>query len=636
MAGPGVSAAEIRAGQEAMARRPAAAAGSIEAGVVGDLRDGAVQAGLEKAAMISPSFTGIRSLEDSNVGHRDNQNNIMRSANEIALNNTALARINLLEDFVNNGFVNMGANRVTILNEVTDSILGSSEMASRFAALPAVAARQEALRMAAEYLTDPNFRGTVIDLVMRRADLTHPIADQVTEVAVKLEDLRADRLRITQVGGEQPVAVTNETNAQTRLNRYLEDPGGVAANNGQFYTEIIQHTTARDAARNNATNLETNTIPGHEATLQQYRNQEQDIREIRNTYVPRNHLNPNYDPNNQQPGVNQYLTVDEYMAGIGLPTMQQLRQNITTEEGSLRQARINLVTEKNNVTREENRITQLNEERSKAEQALKDAQQKKKEIDDRVTKLDKDINEQAGKYNRLQTEKELQETKWVTELDNIIRDATAVRLHEELPLAVQKIKERMDKRAAEEKDNNKRAFLSYKSLQYIGPDGRPNRAIINTDRTTLMNRTINIPFNTANGPQTLLLNGAEQTLAIVMGRSGMTPDQIYNLLKDPTTRAEMSGTLAQDILTTHLWAGGRLSRGEIVAIHQSEWGKGMVAKAIAGRADIQAQIDASIGKGVLNWNENLLAQLGKVDWAKFAIILLIIAGIIGGVGLLKK
>src|SRR3989338_6645905 len=141
-----------------------------------------------------------------------------------------------------------------------------------------------------------------------------------------------------------------------------------------------------------------------------------------------------------------------------------------------------------------------------------------------------------------------------------------------------------------------------------------------------MNQTAQITFNLADGSiPTLLLNGAEQTLANVMNRSGMTVDQVYNLLKDPATRTEMSGTLAQDILTTHLWSGGRLSRGEMVAIHRSEWGKGMVAKAIAGRADIQAQIDAAIGKKVLKWNEELGAQLGKLDWKKFALILLIIA-----------
>ncbi len=343
MADGPVTAEQIRAGQEAMTRNPAARAGSIEAGTIGDLRDSVTQAGLEKAAMIAPSFGGIRSLEDGNIGHRDNQGNIQRNANETQLHNTATTRINLLENFITNGYANMGGDQATIFQEVTNAILGSTEMTSRFAVQPGQA-QAEAQRMAQEYLSDPNYRGTIIDLLLRRADLNRPIVDQVSEVAVKLEDLRAERTRITQPGGEQPVAVTAVTNAQNKLNQYLEDPNPPAygqPNNGRFYDEIIQHTNARDTARNNSTNIETNLIPGHEATLQQYRNQEQDIREIRNTYVPRNHLNPNYDQNNQQAGVNQFLTADEYMAGIGLPTMQQLRQNITTEEGNLRTARAN-------------------------------------------------------------------------------------------------------------------------------------------------------------------------------------------------------------------------------------------------------------------------------------------------------
>ena len=266
MAGPGVSAEQIRAGQEAMTRNPAAAVGSIEVGVVGDLRDGVTQAGLEKAAMRAPSFTGIRSLEDGNIGHRDNQNNIQRVGNEPALHNTATARINLLEDFINNGYVNMGANQATILGEVRDEILGSTEMASRFAAQPGLA-NAEATRMAQEYLNDPNFKGTVIDLLLRRADLAHPIADQVTEVAIKLEDLRAEKLRITQAGGEQPVAVANEGSTQNRLNRYLEDPNGVAANNGVFYTEVAAQVTAKNNAKNTIQTLETSTIPDLDVSL---------------------------------------------------------------------------------------------------------------------------------------------------------------------------------------------------------------------------------------------------------------------------------------------------------------------------------------------------------------------------------
>src|SRR3989338_750127 len=210
MAGPGAPSVEqIRAGQEAMTRNPTAAAGSIEAGVVGDLRNGMTQAGLglEKAAMRTPSFTGIRSLEDNNNGHRDNQNNIQRNANEVTLHTTATTRIDLLEDFINNGYVNMVGNRAAILNEVTNAILGSTEMASRFASFPAQA-QAEADRMAQEYLNDPNFKSKVVDLLLQRADLTHPITDQVSEVAVKLEDLRAERTRITQPGGEQPTAAT--------------------------------------------------------------------------------------------------------------------------------------------------------------------------------------------------------------------------------------------------------------------------------------------------------------------------------------------------------------------------------------------------------------------------------------------
>lgn len=639
--GQTVTAEQIRAGAEAMARNPAPAARSIEAGVIGDLRDGATQAGLEKAAMRAPSFTAIRSLEDGNVGHRDNLNVVQRNAAETTLHGRAVARIDLLQDFVENGYANMGANQATILGEVRDAILGSTEMAARFAAYPGQA-NAEATRMAQEYLNDPNFRGTVIDLVMRRADLSHPIADQVSEIAIKLEDLRAERLRITQPGGEQPVAVAEETSARTRLSRYIEDPNGVAANNGVFYTEVATQTTARNNARNAIQTLETSTIPDLEVSVQTLRLQEQQILNIQMNYEPRKHPNPAFVP--QNPPVpndpNQWLSVDQFMAAQGLPDLATVRQNIINENTLLRNAKTSLATEKTRLSDAEARITQINEERGRAEQALKDAQAKRTEIDSRVAKLDKDINEQTAKYNKTQAEKELQETRWVAELDSIIRDATSARLHEELPLAARKIKERMDKRAENEKDDNKKRFWEFESQLYIGPDGRPIRANINQDRALIMRQGARVTFTwTEDGTthnESLRLDGAEQTLVDVMTRAGLTQREIYSQIKDPAALKEMSHALAKDVLTTYLWSGGRLSRGEIVAIHRSNWGKGMVAEAIAGRADLQAQIDATIGKGVLNWHENILGQLGKVDWAKFALILLIIAGVIGGVGLLKK
>lgn len=658
-----VSADQIRAGQEAMARTPGAAAGTVQAGLIEDMNNGLAQAGLEKAAMRTPSFPAIRSLEVNNIGHRDNLGNIVPVGNEPNLLITATSRINLLEDFINNGFDHMGANQATILQEVRTAIEASPEMSSRFAALIAngqqAQVTAEASRMAQEYLRDPNFRGTVVELLMRRADLSHPIADNVSEIAIKLADLQAERTRITQVGGEQPIAVANETGAQNRLNQYQEDPNPPAngqPNNGRFYNEIIQHTTARDTAQNNATNIETNLIPGHEATLQQYRNQEQDIREIRNTYVPRNHLNPNYDPANLQPGVNQYLTADEYMAGIGLPTMPQLRNSITTEEANLRTARINLATERNNVTRETSRITQLNEERSRAELALKDAQAKRADIDARVAKLDKDINEQTARYNKTQAEKELQETKWVTELDAIITEATAQRLHEELPSVAQMAKTRLEKDAADAKTNYEKRFLERLTQRYFDGRFEPQTQNINGDFAALMASARDLQFtvpDTSPGAAagatrnvTVFLDGSGLALARALGYSDVVPGEtpalrgqrmqrIYDQVNNAEFKTSMSSRVAQEILTARLMTG-HLSKAEVQAIEKSSWGPGMVAKALEGKVGLQKTIDGLVGKGVLDWRGNLGEQLKKLDWSKMLMILLAIAGIFTVVAVVKR
>jgi hypothetical protein len=662
MAGPGlVTPDQIRAGQEAMARAPGVA-GTVQAGLIEDMNNGIAQAGLEKAALRTASFPAIRSLEENNNGHRDNLGNIQRVGNEPALHNTATNRIDLLEAFINNGFDHMGPYQATILQEVRTAIEASPEMSSRFATLIAngqqVQVATESLRMAQEYLRDPNFRGTVIELLMRRADLSHPITDNVTEIAIKLADLNAERLRITQAGGEQPVAVANETGAQNRLNRYMEDSNGVAANNGVFYTEVTTQTTARNNAKNVIQTLETNTIPNHDAQIQSLQLQEQQIFTIQSTYEAKKHPNPNYVPANPvvQNDPNQWLTVDQFITSLGLPTMLTVKQNLINTNTQLNAARTSLATEKTHLSDADARIAQINEEKGRAELNLKDAQAKRAEIDARVAKLDKDINEQTAKYNKTQAEKELQETKWVTELDAIISEATAQRLHEELPSVAQMAKTRLEKDAADAKTNNEKRFLERLTQRYFNGQFEPQRQNIDGDFTRLMasarDLTFVVPDTTPGAVAgstrnvTVFLDGSGLALARALGYADVVPGEtpvlraermqrIYDQVNNAEFRTGMSSRVAQEILTARLMTG-HLSKAEVQAIEKSSWGPGMVAKALEGKVGLQKTIDGLVGKGVLNWGDNLGEQLKKLDWTKMLMILLAIAGIIGVVAVVKK
>lgn len=664
MAGP-VSPDQIRVGQEAMTRAPGAP-GTVQAGLIEDMNNGLTQAGLEKAAMRTPSFPAIRSLEENNNGHRDNQGNIQRVGNEPALHNTATTRIDLLEDFINHGFDHMGgAGQGNILQEVRTAIEASPEMSSRFAALIAngqqAQVTAEASRMAQEYLRDPNFRGTVVELLMRRADLSHPIADQVSEIAVKLEDLRAERLRITQAGGEQPIAVANETSAQNRLNQYLEDPNpqpNAQPNNGRFYTELTGQVTAKNNAKNAIDTLDTTTIPNHETNIKNFQLQEEQVRDIQLNYEPKKHPDPNFVEKN--PPVpndpDKWLSRDAFIAAQGLPTLAAVRQSIVDEQGQLRTARGNLKQEKTKLSDAEARITQIGEEKGRAEQALKETQTKRTDIDKRVAQLNKDINEQTAKYNKTQAEKELQETKWVTELDAIISEATAQRLHEELPNVVQMAKTRLEKDAADAKTNNEKRFLERLTQRYFNGQFEPQTNNINGDFTWLMSSARDLPFTVPDTTPgvvagttrnvTVFLDGSGLALARALGYADVVPGEtpvlraermqrIYDQVNNTEFRTGMASRVAQEILTARLMTG-HLSKAEVQAIEKSSWGPGMVAKALEGKTHMKGVIDNLIGKDVLNWGDNLTEQLKKLDWSKMLMILLAIAGIIGVVAVIKK
>lgn len=660
MATPGAGAPsveQIRAGQEAMGRAPAAV-GTVQAGLIEDMNNGLAQAGLDKAAGRVASFPAIRNSADNNIGHRNNLGVMLRPGVEGQLHGDAMTRINLLDNFISNGYDGMGADQAVILAEVQNTIRSSAEMASRFAGLPPADLNAEINRMAEVYLHDPNYRNRVVELILKRADITKVIKDEVTEIFVKLEDLRAERLRLTQAGGEQPVANQAETDARDKLRLYQEDPNppagaGVAPNNGRFYVELQTNITRSNTLTNQIDTLENVTIPDRKNTIESLNSDRIESANIENIYNEKIHKNPAYDPNN--PAVApQFLTVDQYLTSRGLESSAAYKLRITTERGRLTNDESRLNNRKNDLAQAKAEITRINEEKANADKDYKAAQLKKKDVDDKVTKLDKDINENTAKNGKLDAEKILLETEWVRQLQNIIRDATSDQLHEELPMVAQMAKTRLEKDAADAKTNNEKRFLDRLSRRYFDGRFEPQTQNINGDFNILMSQGQDLILNLPdpNNPNAtiqstaIFLDGSGLALARSMGAFDVIPGEtvrqrnqrsqgIYDQLNDVEFRSSMSSRVAQEILTARLLTG-HLSKREIQAIEKSTWGPGMVVKALEGKTHMRGVIDNLIGKDVLNWGDNLTEQLKKLDWTKMLMILLAIAGIIGVVAVVKR
>ncbi len=574
------------------------------------MKDARQESGLNIAANRESNPGILSGLRDQNIGYTD-ENGVKQE--DTVRKDRAEKRQVLYDEFSKKNYDDLtGAQQDLLVVDAANAIKNLPGMAGHFASLPpGTNIDTLAEEMAVERLrNDPNFKKGIIDLFLDRNDPSKPIEDKVTSAVAKEEELKKQRDTLEEQNDNLKDEITKKEKRLKEHQVHISGRGG--GREGTVYREILdaKAEAATKQSEIDALDLDVTQLTGELSGL------------------------------NDELRVAQAFATGNTRLPTGAPTPRSpadVNAEITTKKGDIQTKKSQISTKRGEMEERKKKVDSLEAERTKLEDSLETLKKEQKKAEDELNKVDGSYKSQQAEVRKLKALKVLAEESWVQSLESITREATITLINNELKEALVKVKVLQEERAKEQTDGGKKKFWEYEKQQYVAPDGKPNKAIINADRVSLMRAGTEYQFTLANGNvEKIFLNGAEQTLVDVMVRGGMTNDEIYNLVKDPVNRTEMSTTLAQDILTTHLWSGGRISRGEIVAIHRSDWGKGMVAKAIAGRADLQAQIDAAIGKGVLNWHEDILAQLGKIDWAKFALILLIVAGGFTLYSMLKK
>ncbi|MBI5126936.1 hypothetical protein HZA76_00580 [Candidatus Roizmanbacteria bacterium] len=615
----------IKAGQEAVARPAGLAAGSVEQQIIKDVKNANMAEAYNLMAGKQPDYAAIDRLIPNNFGYKDHTGVAQLTPTEGALLTEAQQIKNYLQEYATKGLnAGLSANaRDYVVNNYAQVILTSPQLADRFVGMSPGLAITEARRIAAEHLKDPRLQRQVAEQIAQIADIAKPIEDKVTPVEEELHRLRQEEQRLKDLYDGTDGAKGKHDKKETQVKEYIqtEQPSGSGTFvDGVKLARIKALESSKAAAEAQRTNLENTIIPGLTDDLANLQSE----------------LRASLDAIGSAPTGTANMTA--YLTSLGLRATTTIQTEITAKQGELRGKRTDLSVKVRESKEAETEANQLREEKQRYEAELKELETKMEKAKEAWEKAKDTGDKKETERNRLWTQKETAETQWVDQLRKIIPEISAGELQKAMQTGVNKAKEIMDKRTEEEKDSGKKRFWEFEKQQYIGPDGKPIKGTINTDRLSLMRAGTDYQFTLSNGNvERIFLNGAEQTLVDVMVRGGMTNDAIYNLVKDPTTRAEMSVTLAQDILTTFLWSGGRLSnQGEVIAIQRSDWGKGMVAKAMAGRTDLQAQVDAVIGKDVLKWDKDILAQLGKIDWTKFAAILFLIVGGFTLFSILKK
>lgn len=629
MIGPTASPEAAMAAQEALARPAGLAPGSVEAQLITSAKNSSVSEGLQIMAGKKPDFATILTFTEDQVGYKDHTGAIIRTAAQTNLATEARNIDNHIKELSEKGFNNPALNPATktfLIDIVANDVLNSPQQANRLDAFTTpITKLAEAKRIAEEHLNDPAAQREIIKSLNTVADFSKPIEDKVTPAEAELHRLEQERDKLKDLY-DGPDGVKGKHDSKKKaVEAYnqKEDP----AHPGTFieglkYTELNTEKTNKAGYEATINDLQGSVIPGIENEISQLNQEYNSALEVLKL---------------DHPGVTD---IDHLIANGFTRTTAQLRTEVTVKQTELRTKRTELTTTSANEKKSETKITKLEEEKRQYESELKELETKTEKAKDAYDKAKGEYDKQEIKRNTSIKEKEVLERAWVDQLRNIIPNVINQKFQTEIQQLVTKAQELIDKKITEETAANNKKFLEYEKRQHFGPDYKLRKANIERNQRKLMRGGESATFTWVEAGVTqteiLTLNGAERTLVDLMDGAGLSRKEIYMQIKDETTRKNMSEKLAEDILSNYLLSGGRLTEAQAQFIQHSDWGIGMVEKAMTARDNKGAFMDSLIGKNVLTSGDNLKEQLKKVDWKKFLIILLAIAGIMGGVALLKK
>lgn len=606
---------EIRGAQEAVARRPGRVAGSVEDQVVVSLQNKNADEALNMAAGRTLDFPAIRKLVDSNLGYKDAAGNQVQNAREAAMKARADAMVDIYDRYLNTADYNAlaPADKTALVNAVSGALLSEPGMSSYFASMTPANAAIEARRMAGEYLRDPAFRGKVKELLTQKADITKPLPDQVSKVKAESDAANAEEARLR---AEKATLDGNVAAKQAQMNQYIDYRNPAPPPPLLRGAQLTALETARAnvaTAEGQIQNIERNIIPNHERQLAKFQ---------------------------EELNIAMQVAANPALAAAMGPQrpIVQIRADITARDGLINTQRAILAGHIN--TRETNnaQITTITEAKTRVENELNKLEADKKKMDTDYAKAQKDQTDKNREFTRLQAEKQLQEENFVASIGEILGDAVADRVKGELSAARAKVKE-LDQKAAEgQVDKDRKPLQELMAERNFDAKGNPDRTQIQQDWNVLMAPVRTYVINDGAGNNvTLQLNGQDQALyRYLLATPGLTPADRFRLMQDKKFIEEMGPKVAEKIVVDKLLGGGGITKAEVIRIQRSSWGAGMVDRAITNRDAIKKAVDNAAGKGALDWKGNLAEQLKKLDWKKFMLILLIIAGLLGVTGALAS
>lgn len=214
-------------------------------------------------------------------------------------------------------------------------------------------------------------------------------------------------------------------------------------------------------------------------------------------------------------------------------------------------------------------------------------------------------------------ERNASEEKFVRAFETMLPDAVSRYLEERVNEAAGEAKVVIEKQAQDSKDTRTKTVLDQMSRRWF-EGNKANRDKIKQDYNDLL----------ANGPDAIIRD--------MLSTARYSQAEIDRSMNDKAFLDEMRQKVGENVVKFHLLRGGWLGRGgkvspdEIMKLGSSTWGQSVMENAIAGKKQVQEQINKAFGEKVVNEKGKFTEGLKKFDFKKLLKILLIILGIGGG------
>lgn len=264
----------------------------------------------------------------------------------------------------------------------------------------------------------------------------------------------------------------------------------------------------------------------------------------------------------------------------------------------------------------------LEKERTSLEQKKQQLTEERAKLDEELRRLSQDRALVAADLAGAELDRSTQEDEFVDRLKGTFSEAALRELEDKISQAEAGRDKLLAEEAARVTDPDEKKIIEARRSRWETRETKGSRTYYKLNKDQIRRDYSDL---ITDGPQKILKD-------ILMANTGLTPGtpaylaeeaRIADKLQDPNFIAKVQPAMVEQLITRQLMTG-KILEDDVHVIRDSDWGQGMVEKAIQNKADFKRVIDELYGKGAVEsgsfWRD--LKKKSDKNVLKFLLLLL--------------